>query len=356
MFIDANIFQPLISVFQSVLQFFHDHVGFTWGFSIIALTICVRLVLLPLALTQFRGMRRMQHHQPEMKAIQQKYKNDKQRQQQEMMKFYRENGINPLASCLPLVAQLPVFISLYYMLRNNLRFDICPSVQRHYQQTLASLHGHAAAVGQTTYCTNPSYAHYYHGGAGFLFIKDITNQAHGWQLILLCVIYVGTQMASTLLMSAPTMDKTQRRIMAFLPLIFVLFIIRFPAGLLLYWITTNAWTMGQQFTLKKVAGAPMVPEVIDADSGGDSGGNGSSAVSRIGAIFTPRANREEKEAAAVGAKGRSGGKADSGNGGGSRGTTPAKTGTGARGTTAGASKGSPPPSARKKKKRSGRKR
>ena len=73
-------------------------------------------------------MPRMQQLAPEMKAIQAKYKEDKQRQQQEMMKFYKENNVNPLGSCLPLVAQLPVFISLYYMLRQSLRADICPRV------------------------------------------------------------------------------------------------------------------------------------------------------------------------------------------------------------------------------------
>src|SRR5436309_8315979 len=129
MFVSANIFQPLIDVFEAVLKFFHNSVGISWGFSIVLLTIVMRAVLVPLTVKQFHSMQKLQRLQPEMKALQAKYKDDKQRQQQELMKFYKENQINPLGSCLPLVAQLPVFISLFYMLRQSLRKDICPSVQ-----------------------------------------------------------------------------------------------------------------------------------------------------------------------------------------------------------------------------------
>lgn len=352
MLLSANIFQPLIDVFAAVIKFFNQDVGLSWGLAIILLTVCVRLVMMPLTVKQFHSMRRLQQHQPEMKALQQKYKSDKQRQQQELMKFYQKNGINPLASCLPLVAQLPVFISLFYMLKANLRTDICKPVQDAFQRAYQLSHHvtHKVALGQTTYCTDPHYAHYYHGGAGFLFIHDITNEAHGAILILLCVIYVGTQMASTLLMSAPTMDKNQRRMMAFMPVIFVLFIIRFPAGLLIYWITTNTWTMVQQYTLKKVIGAPIVPQVIDADSGSDgdrgsrvrlggggsaSAGDGPSASARLATMFRPRPNRTES--------GRRDGQA------------PARSKTAASASEP-AKRGGPPPSSRKKKKRSGRRR
>ena len=128
--VTANIFQPLIDVFESVLKFFHNSIGIPWGWAIVLLTICVRAILVPLTVRQIRSMARMQQLAPEMKAIQAKYKEDKQRQQQEMMKFYKENNVNPLSSCLPLAAQLPVFISLYYMLRESLRIDICPAWQR----------------------------------------------------------------------------------------------------------------------------------------------------------------------------------------------------------------------------------
>src|ERR1019366_420606 len=106
MLVTANIFQPLIDVFEAVLKFIHNNLGVSWGFSIVLLTVVIRAVLIPLTLKQFHSMQ----------ALQNKYKEDKQRQQQEIMKFYKENKVNPLGSCLPLVAQLPVFISLFYML------------------------------------------------------------------------------------------------------------------------------------------------------------------------------------------------------------------------------------------------
>ncbi len=92
------------------------------------LTILVRACLLPLTLKQFKSMQALAAHGPEMKKLQARYKDDKERLNQEMMKFYRENKINPFASCLPMVAQLPVFLSLFYMLRTDLRHDICPEI------------------------------------------------------------------------------------------------------------------------------------------------------------------------------------------------------------------------------------
>ena len=156
MLVTANIFQPLIDVFASVIKFFHQSVGVSWGWSIVLLTVCVRLVLVPLAVKQFHSMRTMQQHQPEMKAIQRKYKDDKQRQQEEMMKFYRENNVNPFASCLPLVAQLPVFMGLFYMLRKNLREYICKPVQTAFH-TVRDAHNISfkAAAGQSRHAQAP---------------------------------------------------------------------------------------------------------------------------------------------------------------------------------------------------------
>jgi YidC/Oxa1 family membrane protein insertase len=358
MLLTANIFQPLISVFAAVIKFFHDDVGLSWGWSIVLLTVCVRLVLVPLAIKQIHSMRRMQHVQPQMKAIQQKYKQDKQRQQEEMMKFYKENDINPLASCLPLVAQLPVFISLFYMLRKNLRGDICQSIQTKFQaayaQTDIATHhvsaaaAHLASLGQTTACGPVK-------GAGFLFIKDITNQAHGVTLVVLMVLYVGTQLLSTLAMPmAPTMDKSQRNLMLIMPVAFVIFIIRFPAGLIVYWVTTNTWTMLQQFTIKRLMGPAPPPAVVAAtDIAGPSPRNGGR-----------------------GGDGRSPAKRPSG-GGGSNGGASAPAGTSTEGAlgrvlrgigggsrsadvepepAAGRSGGKRPPPPRTKRKRSGRRR
>ena len=243
----ANVFQPLIEIFEAILVFFHDQFGLGWGLSIIALTVMVRICLLPLTLKQFRSMQALAHLQPEMKKLQDRYRNDKERLNQEMMKFYRENKVNPLASCLPMVAQLPVFLSLFYMLRTDLRHDICPEIN-------------AANTPNPQPC-GPS------GDAGFLFIHDLTNQATGTVLVVLIALYVGSQLASTLLMSTTT-DKTQRMIFIALPFVFVAFVWQFPAGLLVYWITTNLWTVAQQLIVKKRLGPlrPALPEGETAPS------------------------------------------------------------------------------------------
>ena len=120
-----NPLQPLIDFFEEILKFFHD-LGLGWGMAIVCLTLLIRMLLLPLTLKQFKSMQSMARLQPEIKKLQERYKNDKERLNQEMMRFYRENKVNPFASCLPMVAQLPVFLSLYYMLRTDLRLRHLP--------------------------------------------------------------------------------------------------------------------------------------------------------------------------------------------------------------------------------------
>jgi YidC/Oxa1 family membrane protein insertase len=315
MLLSANIFQPLIDVFEAVLKFFHNNVGVSWGWSIVLLTVVVRAVLIPLTVKQFHSMQKLQRVAPELKAIQNKYKDDKQRQQQEIMKFYKENDVNPFSSCLPLVAQLPVFIGLFYMLRKNLRVDICPHVQH--------LHQLAHHTTSTVACGPVPAAH-------FLFIDDITNTAKGLTLVVLIVLYVGTQLASSLMMSTPTMDRTQRQIMLLMPLFFVIFIINFPSGLIVYWITTNLWTMGQQYVIRRRIG-PIAPATAGAGASTDGGGggravpNGADGGGGLAGLLRGRARDQEKEPAGVGASAR-------------RRDAP------------------PPPPPRKKKKRSGRRR
>jgi len=240
----ANPVQPLIDVFDHVLVFFHDTVGFSWGFSIIALTIVVRAALIPLTLKQFKSMQALQKLSPEIKALQARYKDDRQRLNQEMMKFYQENKVNPFGSCLPLVLQLPVFFSLFYMLRKDLKLDICPGIVRY-----AAEHG--------TTVTNVACNQVDPGSAKFLFIPDLTAHATGGVLAVLLVLYVGSQLLSSVLMSV-TADRNQRFIMIALPFVFVPFIQGFPAGLLVYWITTNFWTVGQQYVIRRGAGLPVL--------------------------------------------------------------------------------------------------
>ncbi len=114
-----SILQPLENVMKSILDFFHSSIGLPWAWSIVALTILVRIVLVPLTVRQIHSMQSLQAHAPEMKAIQQKYKGDRTKLNEELMKFYKENHINPAASCLPLLAQFPVFIALYFTLKHG---------------------------------------------------------------------------------------------------------------------------------------------------------------------------------------------------------------------------------------------
>jgi YidC/Oxa1 family membrane protein insertase len=331
--VPANIFQPLIDVFEAVLKFFHNSLGVPWGWAIVLLTVVVRACLLPLTIRQFHSMQKMQQLAPQMKAIQGKYKEDKQRQQQEMMKFYKENDVHPLGSCLPLVAQLPVFISLFYMLRTSLRVDICPDIQR------AANHG-VLSTAHTVPC-GPNH------GAEFLFIPDLTNKATGAVLVVLIVLYIGTQLASSLMMSSPTMDPTQRKIMLFMPLFFVLFVINFPAGVILYWITTNTWTMGQQYVIRRRIGPTQAPPVAATAASG-----ATSVVPTTGGAGQDQAKQPKKATTAPAADGN--GLAGLGGLGGLlRGHS--KTAENEK-AAVGTKSGPPPRPPRKKKKRSGRRR
>jgi YidC/Oxa1 family membrane protein insertase len=201
----AHVLEPLEDILQAVLEWLHGPIGLPWSWSIVALTVIVRLLMVPLAVKQIHSMQAMQAHMPEMKAIQQRHKQDKQKRNEELMRFYRENNINPAAPCLPLLIQFPVFIALYLILRRPEEFE---------------------------------------GNRDWLALVDIAAKAsEGWGPLLL-VIYVASQLASTYFMSA-TMDKTQRTLMMVLPVAFVPVLVNFPVGLVIYWVTTNLWTVGQ---------------------------------------------------------------------------------------------------------------
>ena len=213
----ASPLTPLEDVLRNILEWFHGTIGLPWAWSIVALTILVRLLLVPLAVKQIHSMQAMQAHMPEMKAIQQRYKNDKQKRNEELMKFYRENNVNPAAPCLPILFQFPVFIALYLVLR---QFSKDP----------------------------PAGSLSWFGG----LVPDITDHANAhWSGYLLLVIYVGSQLASTYFMSQ-TMDKTQRTLMMVLPVAFVPVLVNFPTGLVIYWVTTNLWTVGQGLVTRRL--------------------------------------------------------------------------------------------------------
>jgi YidC/Oxa1 family membrane protein insertase len=273
------LIQQLIEFFRWLLVSIHDHIPasleeVSWGLAIILLTILVRLVLFPLTWKQFRSSQAMQSLQPKIKELQKKYKSDRAKLQQETMKLYQEHQVNPFASCMPLLLQLPVFISLYYSIRGTDYLD--PTI--------------TAAI----------------NNASFLWIDRL-----GDPNIFLLVLYVITQLFSTELMVTAMSDPRQKWMMRAMPFVFVVILINFPAGLFLYWITTNLWTIGQQLMIRKlsprvaVAGegkprkrsrfmesmmaaqeqaARQREEKLEANSGGKSGGaQGSGGKSRSAA-------------------------------------------------------------------------
>jgi YidC/Oxa1 family membrane protein insertase len=230
----ANILQPLINVFEAVLKVFHDKIGLGWGLAIIALTLLIRALLLPLTLKQSRSMYRMAQFTPEIKQLREKHGSDPRRLQRETMGLYKENRINPLGSIVPAVAQLPVFLSVYFMLRTDLRDDICPGTN-------------PLGTSNPQSCGETAASH-------FLFIPDLTSRATGTVLVALIALYVGSQLFSFLLSANPTMDKTQRMIFIALPFLFITIAWQLPAGLLVYWITTNTWTSAQGAIVRKRLG------------------------------------------------------------------------------------------------------
>jgi YidC/Oxa1 family membrane protein insertase len=214
----ANILQPLNDVEEWVLESLHG-IGLTWGLAIVGLTLMTRMLTLPLVVRQFRSQREMKLHMPELKRMKERYKGDKQKLQQEMSAYYREHGINPLASVGPLLLQVPIFISLYMLLRQD--------------------------------ATNGLF-----GDTGFLFIPDLTAKPEGAVLIAMLLVYVCSQLASSAI-ATRTMQSSHRGLAMGLPILFATVIVRFPAGLAIYSITTSLWSLGQQITFWRLS--PAVP-------------------------------------------------------------------------------------------------
>jgi YidC/Oxa1 family membrane protein insertase len=190
--------RPIEDLLTNLLEWFHSTAGLSWAWSIVALVVLVRLVLVPVTVRQIHSMQNLQAHAPEMKEIQQRWKHDKQRQNEELMKFYRENKINPAASCLPIVLQIPIFISLFYVLKD-------------FEKEVWNL------------------PQYQGTSLDFLGLVNITEPTKdGWGPLLL-VVYVASQLTSSYFMAA-TMQKAQRIMLMVLPIVFIPFILNFPAG------------------------------------------------------------------------------------------------------------------------------
>jgi len=220
----VNPLSPIEDALRWVVDRLHENVGLTYGWSIVVLVLLVRAALLPLVIRQYRSLRQMQVVAPQLKEIQRQYKGDRKKQQEELMKFYQENNINPFSSCLPMLAQLPVFFALYYVLKNF---------------------SEDAQDGTDL---------------GFMgVIPDITLNVTDlalWSSVVIGLVYGLSQLLSSELSFEPHTPETQRRIMRILPVVVVIgaFQFPFPAGLAIYWVTSNLWTAGQQLVIRHKIG------------------------------------------------------------------------------------------------------
>ena len=205
-----NLFSPLTNIFGGILEFFYS-LGIPWWLGIVLLTAIVRSLLFPLTAKQVKSMRAMQDLKPEMDKLKAKYKDNKQKQQEEIMKLYQERQVNPLGGCLPILVQMPIFITMYYVIRS---FDQ----------------------------THPSFA-----SGGILWFKDLTVADPYYILPILSAV---TMFAATQFTSS-NIDPQQRWLMRLLPVGFTLFLLRFPAGLFMYYLTTNLVTLLQNYLIYK---------------------------------------------------------------------------------------------------------
>lgn len=203
----SNIVQQIITVLYN----FTDSVGFAnYGLAIVIMTVIVKLILYPLSKKQIESTKAMMELQPKMKAIQEKYKDDKQRLNMELANLYKSEGVNPLAGCLPLVVQMPIMIGIFYGIRDF----------------------------------------HYAGPSNFLWMESISNPDPTYILPVLSALTTFIQSKQTM----PDTGNPQNKIMLyFMPLFIGYISLTFPAGLVLYWVIMNIMQIGQQFLMERAA-------------------------------------------------------------------------------------------------------
>ena len=211
-----NLFSPVVDVLGVVLLYFHNTLGAPWWLSIAMLTVVVRTILFPLTVKQVKSMRAMQDLRPEMERIRAQYRDNRQKQQEEIMKLYQERKVNPLGGCLPILVQMPIFIGIFYVIR---KFG-----------------------GQPGY-SEPLYPSFREGG--ILWFQDLS---HMDPYFILPVLSALTLLAATEI-TAQNVDPQQRWLMRLLPVGITIFLWSFPAGLFVYWITSNLVTLAQNYVI-----------------------------------------------------------------------------------------------------------
>ena len=236
-----ELFNNFRDVLYLVLKFFQDLTEPVLGsqsywFSIVLLTISVRILLIPLTVKQVRSTRVMSELAPEIKKLQAKHKNDRQKLNEEMMALYKERGFNPMAGCWPLLAQMPFFFALYQVIRST------------------HIAGETNILGGQTFFGVPLEQHW-----AALQGWDKIFSAAGLTILLLTVtMSLTTYISQRQLMSrqAAQVNPQQQMLMRIMPLMFFVFAINVPLALIIYWVTTNFWSVGQQYMLLRTAPAP----------------------------------------------------------------------------------------------------
>jgi YidC/Oxa1 family membrane protein insertase len=250
----VGILNPLYDAVSWIIVQFHSlyglvfdkDSGWAWGLSIVSLVVLIRIALIPLFVKQIKSTRNMQVLQPKMKAIQERYKNDRQKQSEEMMKLYKETGTNPLSSCLPILVQSPFFFALYHVLSNVAKGHPVGVIHENLVVSAQSAHIFGAPLPAKFMDSAATLAHL-HASQGE--VRTVT--------IIMIVMMSASQFYTQRQLMTKNVDMSvntpfmqqQKMLMYVFPLIFAVFGIIAPVGVLLYWLTTNVWTMGQQLVV-----------------------------------------------------------------------------------------------------------
>jgi len=234
--------------------------GWTWALSIVGLVIVIRIVLIPLFVRQIRAQRNLQLIQPQMKEIQKKYAGDREKQSAEMMKLYKESGTNPLASCLPIILQAPIFFALFGVLQSIAMYN--PNDPEYHPTGVFGWEQYAGLLPQAHDAEIfgvPLYATFMH--ADETPLPTVTRVLAMLLIIAMTITTFTTQRQLIVKNSAPDnpMVRQQKILLYVFPLVFAVSGINFPIGVLIYWFTTNLWTMGQQFWVIRNSPQPGTP-------------------------------------------------------------------------------------------------
>ena len=270
-----SLFSPVVNILGSVLLFFHETIGAPWWLSIAMLTVVVRTLLFPLTVKQVKSMRAVQDLKPDMDRVRAQYQNNPEKQREEMTKLYHERGVNPLGGCLPILVQMPIFIGIFYVIR---------------------------LFGGTPGRTEPKYPSFVDGG--ILWFQDLS---HADPTYILPIISAVTMLCATEI-TLKNADPQQRWLMRLLPVGFTAFLLNFPAGLFVYWITSNLVTVVQNYVIynhgpgkrpasgaKKPGGATSSAKATSASPNGSSSNESADGTTDAAAQAAKVAKRKRRK-------------------------------------------------------------